>query len=57
MKAYGQISNRVGDSLDSGTLVGPLHSKVGITNYLNTLEEAKKLGGKVEIGGKVDRHT
>lgn len=53
VKSYGQIVKRIGDPLESGTLLGPLHTKVGIENYLKTIEEAKKLGGKIEFGGKV----
>ncbi|CAL8071748.1 unnamed protein product [Orchesella dallaii] len=53
VKSYGQIVSRIGDSLEPNTLLGPLHSKVGVDNYMNTIEEAKKLGGKIEFGGKV----
>ena len=44
---------RLGDPLDDGTLYGPLHNKVGVEGYLNTLEDAKKAGGSVEFGGNV----
>ena len=39
--------------MDDGTLYGPLHSKVGVANYLKTLEDAKAAGGVIEFGGKV----
>jgi len=53
VKAYSQIVSRIGDPLESNTLIGPLHTKVGVENYMNTIEEAKKLGGKIEFGGKI----
>lgn len=38
-----------------GTLVGPLHSKQSVQNYLNGVEEIKKQGGKILYGGqKID---
>ena len=46
-KAYGSIMTRRGDPLDDGTLYGPMHSQVGVEGYKKTIEEAKKLGGKV----------
>merc|ERR1712012_1140641 len=46
--SYSSIIKRIGDPLDSGTLYGPLHSKVGVQGYLNTLEDAKVFG---ENGG------
>jgi len=52
-KAYGSILTRHGDPLDDGTLYGPMHSQVGVDGYKKTLEEAVKLGGKIEFGGKV----
>lgn len=54
MKSYQQLVTRVGDPLDENTLVGPLHSKSSVENYLKSVEDAKSLGGKVEFGGKVD---
>ncbi|ODN00945.1 putative aldehyde dehydrogenase family 7 member A1 [Orchesella cincta] len=53
VKAYSQVINRIGDPLEPNTLIGPIHTKVGVENYMNTIEEAKKLGGKIEFGGKV----
>lgn len=35
-----------------GILCGPLHNKGAVKEYLNGLEEIKKQGGKVLIGGK-----
>ncbi|XP_054713553.1 alpha-aminoadipic semialdehyde dehydrogenase-like [Uloborus diversus] len=50
-KAYPKI--RIGDPLEPGTLYGPMHSKQGVELYSKTLEDAKKLGGVVEMGGKI----
>lgn len=44
--------NRVGHPLDSSTLYGPVHNQLAVDNYTATIQEALKLGGKVEVGGK-----
>jgi acyl-CoA reductase-like NAD-dependent aldehyde dehydrogenase len=51
--AYAQTLLRVGDPLDSMTLVGPLHSAAAIRNYQDAVSEAVKAGGTIEFGGKV----
>ncbi len=48
-KAYGSI--RVGNPLDSKTLVGPLIDKASFDAMQSALENAKKEGGKVLVGG------
>jgi len=53
ISGYKQILPRLGDPLHSDTLLGPLHTQNAVKEYLDTIEEAKKLGGRVEIGGKV----
>ena len=50
-KAYTLV--KIGDPLDQGTLYGPMHSKQGVQQYLDTIEEIKKAGGTIECGGKV----
>lgn len=52
-KGYEQIVKRVGDPLDAGVLYGPMHSQLGIDQFKKAVEQAVKLGGKVEFGGKV----
>ncbi|KAF2881273.1 hypothetical protein ILUMI_24892 [Ignelater luminosus] len=52
-KAYAQVINRVGDPLEDGTLVGPLHGLDSVKQYKNTIEEVRKQGGTIEFGGKV----
>ena len=42
VKAYPAFEQRMGDPLDENTLLGPLHSKQGVKDYLNGLEEIQK---------------
>jgi len=51
VKAYPQV--RIGDPLDESTMYGPMHNAAGRSLFLKTVEDAKKLGGKIEYGGKV----
>jgi len=51
--AYQQIVPKIGDPLDSNTLVGPMHTKQGMELYKNAVKAAESQGGKVEFGGKV----
>ena len=44
---------RIGDPLDSKTLCGPLHSKMGMQIYKEGLERIQQQGGKIITGGKV----
>ena len=52
VKAYPAFEQRMGDPLDDNTLLGPLHSKRGVQDYLNGIEEIQKQGGKILYGGK-----
>lgn len=49
INAYKSI--RIGDPLDPNTLVGPLHTKHGITIYEEGLKRIQEQGGKVLYGG------
>eukprot|EP01133_Synstelium_polycarpum_P017755 gene17755-21178_t len=49
-KAYATV--RIGDPLVEGTLVGPLHTPAAVKEYTEGLEEIKKQGGKIIVGGK-----
>lgn len=53
IKAYEQLTPRLGDPLESGNLLGPLHNKMAVDNYQRTIQEAVSLGGKIAFGGKV----
>ncbi|MGH8072607.1 MAG: L-piperidine-6-carboxylate dehydrogenase [Lysobacter sp.] len=49
--AYQQVESKTGDPMDTANLMGPLNSKDGVQAYLDAIEKAKALGGKVETGG------
>ena len=50
VSAYKQV--RIGDPLDSSTLMGPLCSQDAVNRYQSALEAVAKAGGKVLCGGK-----
>jgi aldehyde dehydrogenase (NAD+) len=50
--AYAQASQRLGDPLDSGTLVGPLVTPQAVQAYLVAVEEARAQGGEIIAGGR-----
>ena len=52
VNGYPKFNERMGDPLDPNTLLGPLHNKMGLDNYLKGVEEIKKQGGKILYGGK-----
>ncbi|XP_018321295.1 putative aldehyde dehydrogenase family 7 member A1 homolog [Agrilus planipennis] len=52
-KAYEKVFNRIGDPLESNTLIGPLHSQKSLDNYKSAIEAIIKAGGKIEFGGKI----
>ncbi|KAB0801985.1 hypothetical protein PPYR_04171 [Photinus pyralis] len=55
-KAYHQVIDRVGDPLDEGVLVGPLHNELAVQKYQSTISEISRQGGTIEFGGKkIDR--
>ncbi|HVA99310.1 MAG TPA: aldehyde dehydrogenase family protein [Bacteroidia bacterium] len=49
--AYKHI--RIGNPLNSDTLVGPLIDKNAVKDFVNAIEEIKKEGGKIIFGGNV----
>jgi aldehyde dehydrogenase (NAD+) len=49
--AYKQV--KIGDPLTKDTLMGPLIDQVAIDNYTKVIDKARKLGGKIIIGGNV----
>jgi len=50
--AYAQASQRLGDPLDSGTLVGPLVTPQAVQAHLVAVEEARAQGGEIIAGGR-----
>jgi aldehyde dehydrogenase (NAD+) len=53
VKAYRQIEGRIGDPLDSGTLMGPLIDKAAVAAFERVVDRAKAQGGEVLTGGTV----
>lgn len=51
VKAYKTV--KIGDQLNSETLMGPLHSKMGIEMYEKAIDAITAQGGKILTGGKV----
>ncbi len=53
VKAYGSV--RIGDPLDSDTLMGPLIDDDAVNNMMQSLEAAVEQGGEILIeGGRID---
>ncbi len=51
--AYTQINaTKIGDPLKEGTLVGPLINDRAVSGYLHAIEQAKKQGGHILVGGR-----
>jgi aldehyde dehydrogenase (NAD+) len=51
IKAYKQV--RIGDPLDSNTLMGPLIDHFAVEDYLAALKKVKAAGGEILYGGNV----
>ncbi|ORY72399.1 succinate-semialdehyde dehydrogenase, partial [Leucosporidium creatinivorum] len=50
--AYKSTASRIGDPLAEGTLIGPVHAQDGVNRYLAAIEQIKKDGGEILVGGK-----
>ncbi|MGH8236398.1 MAG: L-piperidine-6-carboxylate dehydrogenase [Steroidobacteraceae bacterium] len=50
-KAYAQV--KIGNPLESGTLMGPLIDPRAVTGYSQAIEQARRAGGTVVCGDKV----
>jgi len=53
VKASPQVESKLGDPLDTGTLMGPLIDQASVARYTQAVEAAKAAGGKVLSGGSV----
>jgi len=54
VNAYGQV--RIGDPLDSGTLMGPLIDEVSVARLLEAVAMVRNQGGEILCGGaRIDR--
>jgi len=49
VSAYRQV--KIGDPLDTNTLMGPLIDQMAVDDYTNAINKAKEQGGKVLCGG------
>ena len=49
VSAYSQV--KIGDPLDTDTLMGPLIDQMAVDDYTNAINKAKEQGGKVLCGG------
>ncbi|GAA6014212.1 hypothetical protein JCM10207_006133 [Rhodosporidiobolus poonsookiae] len=54
VSGYKSISStRIGDPLEQGVLVGPLHSPMAVEAFKKSVATAKEQGGEVLVGGNV----
>ncbi len=53
VKAYQQVSERIGNPLDETILVGPVVDKGAVDNFTAAMEKVKKEGGTILFGGEV----
>ncbi|KAM0007623.1 putative aldehyde dehydrogenase (NAD(P)(+)) [Helianthus debilis subsp. tardiflorus] len=51
LEAYKQV--KIGDPLEKGTLLGPLHTQASRENFENGIKVIKSQGGKILTGGSV----
>lgn len=52
IKGYEQLLPRLGDPLESGVILGPLHNRAAVDKFSATVQRAVELGGKIAFGGK-----
>lgn len=53
--AYQQV--KIGDPLQEGTLMGPVHSQMAVDMYKTCLEESKAQGGEIVLGERPVQHS
>lgn len=53
ISAYSSITDRIGNPLDKGTLIGPLVDELSVANFKKALVEVQQEGGKILFGGQV----
>ncbi len=53
VKAYNQISQRIGNPLDEQILVGPLADQGAVELFSNAIEKVKHEGGTILFGGEI----
>lgn len=50
--AYAKVATRIGDPMHPDTLLGPLHTKRAVQDYLDGIESIKRQGGEILFGGE-----
>ena len=53
INAYRQAAKKIGNPLDPNTLVGPVIDGIAVDLFHNALEQAKKEGGNIAVGGNI----
>lgn len=53
VNAYKQVIEKIGNPLDTNTLVGPLIDIHSVNAFKNAVEQVQKEGGKIVFGGQV----
>jgi len=53
VKAYQQVSTRIGNPLDEKVLVGPMVDTLAVDLFTDAIEQVKEEGGKMLFGGEV----
>jgi len=53
INAYKKIKEKIGNPLDTHTLVGPLHDIHAVNQFKYAIEQVQKEGGKLIFGGEV----
>lgn len=53
VNAYKQLDGKIGNSLEEGTLVGPMIDKTGVQDFKDAIAQVKEEGGKIIFGGEV----
>ncbi len=53
VKAYRQVSSRIGNPLDEKVLVGPLVDTLAVDLFTEAIEKVKQEGGNILFGGEV----
>ena len=53
IEAYKQIVCKIGNPLDTNTLVGPLIDQASVQSFIYAVNQVKKEGGKILFGGQI----
>jgi aldehyde dehydrogenase (NAD+) len=53
IRAYEQVSDKIGNPLDKNTLVGPMIDRGAVDIFTEAIEKVKEMGGTILYGGEV----